>query len=193
VLGPEGRAWLQRAAAENARLHAAVGNAPGTPAVEGSEPTSAALWREAATAWQDTVNAFDFGYRYEVARSRYRWAEALLGAGEREAAEVEAAEALSEAEDMGAKPLADAVRALARRARLDLPGVRRATASTLTEREEEVLGLVAQGLSNRQIGERLFISTKTVSVHVSNLLAKLGASGRAEAVSLAHQRGLLEV
>ncbi|WP_245605747.1 helix-turn-helix transcriptional regulator, partial [Promicromonospora kroppenstedtii] len=151
------------------------------------------LWREAAESWQQTVNAFGFGYRYEVARSRYRWAEALLGAGERQAAEVEAAEALSEAEDMGAKPLADAVRALARRARLDLPGVRRATTSTLTEREEEVLGLVAQGLSNRQIGERLFISTKTVSVHVSNLLAKLGASGRAEAVSLAHQRGLLEV
>ncbi|NNH53685.1 response regulator transcription factor [Promicromonospora citrea] len=74
-----------------------------------------------------------------------------------------------------------------------MPGVRRATTSTLTEREEEVLGLVAQGLSNRQIGERLFISTKTVSVHVSNVLAKLGASGRAEAVSLAHQRGLLEV
>jgi DNA-binding CsgD family transcriptional regulator len=193
VLGPEGRAWLQRATAENARLHAAVGRVPGTAEVDAGEQAPAELWREAAAAWQDTVNAFDFGYRYEVARSRYRWAEALLGAGEREAAEVEAAEALSEAEDMGARPLADAVRALARRARLDLPGVRRATVSTLTEREEEVLGLVAQGLSNRQIGERLFISTKTVSVHVSNLLAKLGASGRAEAVSLAHQRGLLEV
>ncbi|WP_304441671.1 LuxR C-terminal-related transcriptional regulator [Cellulosimicrobium sp. TH-20] len=48
-------------------------------------------------------------------------------------------------------------------------------------------------MTNRQIGERLFISGKTVSVHVSNVLAKLGASGRAEAVSLAHQRGLLEV
>ncbi|WP_249360218.1 helix-turn-helix transcriptional regulator, partial [Promicromonospora citrea] len=165
-----------------ARLHAVAGGAD-----------AVARWREAAAAWQETVNLFDFGYRYEMARSRYRWAEALLGAGEREAAEVEAAEALSEAEAMGAAPLAEAVRALARRARLDLPGVRRATTSTLTEREEEVLGLVAQGLSNRQIGERLFISTKTVSVHVSNVLAKLGASGRAEAVSLAHQRGLLEV
>lgn len=193
VLGPEGRAWLQRATAENARLHAVVGHGQGPSGDESEGSASGRLWREAAEAWQETVNAFDFGYRYEVARSRYRWAEALLGTGEREAAEVEAAEALSEAEDMGAKPLAEAVRALARRARLDLPGVRRATASTLTDREEEVLGLVAQGLSNRQIGERLFISTKTVSVHVSNLLAKLGASGRAEAVSLAHQRGLLEV
>jgi len=193
VLGPEGQAWLQRATAENARLHAAVGRTSGASGVGSPETAQAELWRAAAAAWQGTVNAFDFGYRYEVARSRYRWSEALLGAGEREAAEVEAAEALSEAEGMGARPLAEAVRALARRARMDLPGLRRATASTLTEREEEVLGLVAQGLSNRQIGERLFISTKTVSVHVSNLLAKLGASGRAEAVSLAHQRGLLEV
>ncbi|WP_255371873.1 LuxR C-terminal-related transcriptional regulator [Cellulosimicrobium sp. CUA-896] len=56
-----------------------------------------------------------------------------------------------------------------------------------------MLLLVAQGLTNRQIGERLYISAKTVSVHVSNVLAKLGASGRTEAVSLAHQRGLLEV
>ena len=47
----------------------------------------------------------------------------------------------------------------------------------LTAREAEVLALVAQGLSNRQIGERLFISAKTVSVHVSNLLAKLGRLG----------------
>ena len=138
------------------------------------------------------MNAFDFGYRYEVARSRYRWAEALLGTGEREAAELEAAEALSEAEDMGAKPLTKAVRALARRARLDLPG----TSGHRVDPDGPRGGGPRPrrpGLSNRQIGERLFISTKTVSVHVSNLLAKLGASGRAEAVSLAHQRGLLEV
>ncbi|WP_206074371.1 helix-turn-helix transcriptional regulator [Antribacter gilvus] len=176
VLGPEGRAWLQRAEAENARLRAVA------------DPST---WRDSAHVWQDTVTAFDFGYRYEVARSRYRWAEALLGAGERELAGVEATKALVEADAMGAAPLAGAVRALARRGRLDLPGVRHATTSALTDREEEVLTLVAQGLSNRQIGERLFISTKTVSVHVSNVLAKLGASGRAEAVSLAHQRGLL--
>jgi DNA-binding NarL/FixJ family response regulator len=54
-----------------------------------------------------------------------------------------------------------------------------------------VLGLVAEGLSNRQIGERLFISGKTVSVHVSRVLDKLGVGGRAEAVAVAHRRGLL--
>jgi DNA-binding NarL/FixJ family response regulator len=55
----------------------------------------------------------------------------------------------------------------------------------------EVMRLVAVGLTNRQIGQRLFISEKTASVHVSNVLAKLGASGRAEAVDIAHRRGLL--
>lgn len=170
-LGPEGRAWLARAGAEHSRL-----TGENDPAL-----------------WEETTRTFDYGYRYEVARSRFRWAQALLGAGDRNAAEIEAAQALEEAESMGAVPLAEAVRALARRGRIDLPGVRRSTTAVLTEREEEVLLLVAQGLTNRQIGERLFISGKTVSVHVSNVLAKLGASGRAEAVSLAHQRGLLEV
>ncbi|MBD8079571.1 AAA family ATPase [Cellulosimicrobium arenosum] len=170
-LGPEGVAWLARAVAEHARL---------------TGENDPALWEEA-------TRAFDYGYRYEAARSRFRQAEALCAADERDRAHVVATEALDEAMAMGAAPLAEAVRSLARRARLDLPGLRRTTSTLLTGREEEVLLLVAEGLSNRQIGERLFISAKTVSVHVSNVLAKLGASGRAEAVSLAHRRGLIEV
>jgi len=141
--------------------------------------------------WRATVTEFDYGYRYEVARSRFRLAEALLERGDREAALQEAGTALSEADAMGAVPLATAVRGLARRGRLALPGMRVGGADVLTAREAEVLALVAQGLSNRQIGEKLFISGKTVSVHISNLLAKLGVSGRAEAVSVAHQRGLI--
>ena len=62
----------------------------------------------------------------------------------------------------------------------------------LTPREAEVLALVAEGASNREVGQRLFISTKTASVHVSNILAKLGAHSRTEAVSLARRRGLLD-
>jgi DNA-binding NarL/FixJ family response regulator len=62
---------------------------------------------------------------------------------------------------------------------------------TLTSREHEILVLVARGRSNAEIGRQLFISTKTVSVHVSNILAKLGASGRTEAASLARDLGLL--
>ena len=56
----------------------------------------------------------------------------------------------------------------------------------LTPREAEVLALLAQGRTNRQIGAELYISEKTASVHVSNIMAKLGASGRTEAV--AHRR-----
>jgi DNA-binding CsgD family transcriptional regulator len=92
---------------------------------------------------------------------------------------------------MGARPLTVAVRELGRRARFDLPGTEPAAGVVLTGREEQVLRLVADGMTNRQIGERLFISGKTVSVHISNVLAKLGAAGRAEAVAVAHRQGLL--
>ena len=61
----------------------------------------------------------------------------------------------------------------------------------LTPRELEVLRLLALGLTNGQIGRQLYISTKTVSDHVSNLLAKLGASGRTEAAAIARRRGLV--
>ena len=65
-------------------------------------------------------------------------------------------------------------------------------AEHLTPREREILSLVALGRSNKQIGTQLFISAKTASVHVSNIMAKLGATGRGEAVAVARQRGLLD-
>ena len=63
----------------------------------------------------------------------------------------------------------------------------------LTGREREVLELVAEGLTNREIGRRLVISEKTASVHLSNLMAKLNVSSRTEAVTVAQRRGLLDV
>jgi len=60
----------------------------------------------------------------------------------------------------------------------------------LTEREREVLSLLAAGRSNPEIGQVLFISTKTASVHVSNILAKLGVNGRVEAAAVAHRLGI---
>ncbi|KSW29401.1 helix-turn-helix transcriptional regulator [Cellulomonas sp. B6] len=175
ALGPEGRAWLARARAEHAR----------------------AAGRGDAQVWRSALVELAYGHRYETARVRWRLAEALVAAGDREAAAPEAALALTEARAIGARPLADAVADLVRRARLAGAGGAPATprpaagGDVLTARETEVLALVAQGLSNRQVGERLFISGKTVSVHVSNVLAKLGASGRTEAVAIAHRRGLL--
>ncbi len=168
-LGPEGQAWLARLHAEHARL----------------------LGVDDPQAWRAATEAFGYGYVYEEARSRWRWAEALAGTGDRAAAREQAGAALGTATRIGAAPLAGALRDLARRARLDLPGAALAGTDVLTAREAEVLALVARGLTNRQIGERLYISGKTVSVHISNVLAKLGVSGRAEAVAVAHRRGLL--
>jgi DNA-binding NarL/FixJ family response regulator len=60
----------------------------------------------------------------------------------------------------------------------------------LTAREQEVLILMATGATNRQIAERLFISPKTATLHVSNILSKLGVSNRVEAATIAHRLGV---
>jgi DNA-binding CsgD family transcriptional regulator len=62
----------------------------------------------------------------------------------------------------------------------------------LSNREREVLSQIAKGRTNREIGERLFISQKTVGVHVGNILSKLGVSGRVEAATVAVRLGLTE-
>ena len=66
----------------------------------------------------------------------------------------------------------------------------RADTFGLSRREHEVLALISEGRTNREIGERLFISQKTVGVHVGNILAKLGVSGRVEAAAVAIRLGL---
>ncbi|MCR8578631.1 helix-turn-helix transcriptional regulator [Streptomyces sp. Isolate_219] len=139
----------------------------------------------------------------------------LRGRTPREAAVLLLTQAHTAAVTMGARPLADELELLAQRARIPLPGLTPAdTAGTagapagngraaaeapapsdtapaeslgLTPRERDVLRLVADGRSNRQIADVLFISPKTASVHVSNILAKLGVSGRGEAGAVAHR------
>lgn len=70
---------------------------------------------------------------------------------------------------------------------------RQGVGADLTAREVEVLGLLAQGLSNAAIGKALFVSVNTVRNHVANILAKLGAHSKLEALSVAVREGLLEV
>ncbi|MGZ3143246.1 LuxR C-terminal-related transcriptional regulator [Lentzea chajnantorensis] len=171
ALGPEGRAWLARSQAEESRL-----TGPGDPA----------LWRAA-------VDGFGYGLVFEQALCRWRLAEALLGADRREAAAEELRRADETAAKLGAKALADAVAGVARRARITLRADApvREQVDLFTPRERAVLELVASGRTNREVGEELYISEKTVSVHLSRIMAKLGASRRAEAVAIAYDRALL--
>jgi DNA-binding CsgD family transcriptional regulator len=91
---------------------------------------------------------------------------------------------------LGARPLGEEVATLGSAHR---PSGRPAAGATteLTPREREILALVAQGRTNGEVARQLFISTKTVSVHVSNILAKLRAGGRTEAVAIARRQGIL--
>ncbi|MFE2564094.1 helix-turn-helix transcriptional regulator [Streptomyces mirabilis] len=167
--GPEGLAWLARAEAEWLRAH--------------SGPEVA--------AWERAVAAFDYGDPYELARCERRLAEALLVADRREEAAERARAARDTAVRLGAVPLREELDTLIRRGRLaDSPSAADRVPA-LTARESDVLRLLARGRTNRQIGEELFITGKTASVHVSNILAKLGASGRTEAVAIAYREGLV--
>lgn len=136
---------------------------------------------------------------YLRAYTGYRCAGALLATGRREDAASVLQEAADRARSLRAVPLESSIVSVARRGRLPVTGVVREQAEVatdgfaLTPREHEVLQLVAEGRSNAQIADLLFISAKTVSVHVSNILSKLGASSRAEAAAIAHARGLVEI
>ncbi len=177
VLGAEGRGWLARAEAEFQR----------------------AAGRNTPAAWEAVLAAFGPQYVYETARTQWRLAEALAEAGRPDEAEPAWRAAAATAARLGAAPLSDALDALARRLRLDVAGPAGPAArppggayltDRLTEREREVLVLLARGLSNRKIAEELVISPKTASVHVSNILAKLEVANRTEAAAVALREGL---
>jgi DNA-binding CsgD family transcriptional regulator/tetratricopeptide (TPR) repeat protein len=176
--GPESEAWLARLHAEDARLQWLAGSVT-TPS-------------NLIESWRASSDAFaSFGHVFETARSQIRLAAVLAAAGHTTDATATAAASRAVADRLGAQPLLRELRSLghapqprsSRRAPADQ------NVQSLTTREREVLALVAQGRSNKEIGQNLFISTKTASVHVSNILAKLGASGRTEAVTLARRRG----
>jgi DNA-binding CsgD family transcriptional regulator/tetratricopeptide (TPR) repeat protein len=160
-------------------------------------------------AWDDAVQRCRaMNEPLPLAYALFRYAEALTGTGEVAEAGVAASEALALARSAGAAPLEADVDALIRGARLrraaptngagpEAPVAAEAGRGAferlgLTPREGEVLRLVADGRSNSQIAETLFISRKTASVHVSNILSKLGVSTRVEAAALAHRQGIAD-
>jgi DNA-binding CsgD family transcriptional regulator len=177
--GPVQEAHRLTFAAEAARADEAAG-APG--------PDLLAAWDAAAQAWDR------LGQPYALARALLGAAGAALDRGDRDGAAERLARATPLADQIGAGPLRERIGSLARRARLGLPsgpgGEQAPGVLGLTAREAEVLRLVAAGRSNREIAAELFISAKTASVHVSNILAKLRAGSRTEAAAIAHRAGL---
>jgi DNA-binding NarL/FixJ family response regulator len=173
--GPEGKAWARRLEAEALQWRWVTGQ---------DAPTC----EELVAAWEETIALFqEFGHVPEVARCRIRLAAVLRSSGDQVAARELTDLARDAAKALGARPMLDELKALGSTpARAESGG-----SETLTPRETEILTLVAAGRSNGEIGKQLFISAKTVSVHVSNILAKLGASGRTEAAAIARRRGML--
>ncbi|MEO1056842.1 MAG: AAA family ATPase [Actinomycetota bacterium] len=147
------------------------------------------LWRAAVEAWERA------GVVWETARTRYELAQAALRAGERAVARDELVAVVTVASELGATPLVSAAQQLLQHAGLERndhgAGHDGTHTSPLTERELDVLRLVADGCTNKQIGEQLFISAKTASVHVSRILAKLAVDNRTEAAAAARRAGLV--
>jgi DNA-binding NarL/FixJ family response regulator len=153
---------------------------------------------DTADAWIAAAARFDeLGIVFPAAYARLRAAEAAVRAGDRTLAAELAEAAAGVARQLGARPLAALVEQLVTRGRLargaePVPEGEevRGDGLGLSAREHEVLALLAEGRTNREIATLLYISPKTVSVHVSNILAKLGVSGRVEAAAVAHRLGL---
>jgi DNA-binding CsgD family transcriptional regulator len=212
------RAWTNATAGTEARergrrfverAHAAASPAPTDRQLEAflaltdAEATTLARLPDPALWAAVAVRFAALPRPYLAAYARLREAEAAIASRSMRAASTTALrEAQAAATHLGATLLIREVGALARRARIDLAETagaemgQRSAAETaiqrlgLTPREEEVLRLVTAGRSNREIGQALFISQKTASVHVSNILAKLGAEGRTEAAAIAHRLGI---
>ena len=163
-----------------------------------------AAWDQAAQAWQAA------GEPYPLAVALLRSAEAALSAGDRDGGTTRLRRAGELAQRLGARPLSEDIALLARRARITLgqpgedpdapaaPGragraqIPEPERLGLTTRELEVLRLVAAGRSNRDIADELFISVKTASVHVSNILGKLGVTSRGQAAATAYRLRLFD-
>jgi len=181
VIGPVQEADRLTFAGESARA-GTTGGVAGAGAL--------ARWDAAAQAW-DRLQC-----PYPQACALLRAAEAAMDGGDRDGAAQRLARAAPLADGLAAVPLREQIGSLARRARLSLParpaGGPAEENFGLTAREIEVLRLVSEGRGNRDIAAELFISAKTASVHVSNILTKLHAASRTEAAAIAYRAGLAD-
>ena len=193
--------WVERMGGAPFADHRYLATIPAERATWDAERTRVAgpgdpgAWDGAAKAWQDLSCPHRAGYAW------WRQAEAQLDAGQPAAAAAGALRAAAAAAD-GHAPLLAQIRTLAERARIPLqpaaagepeapPPAQLLTRYGLTDRELTVLRLLAAGRTNPQIGAELYISTSTASVHVSNILRKLGVSSRVQAAAVAERAGLL--
>ncbi|HEY8282132.1 MAG TPA: LuxR C-terminal-related transcriptional regulator, partial [Leifsonia sp.] len=178
-------------AAASARELSDIAERYGTPALraEARQATGRVLLAgdEAAAAVEpltDALTGWDaLGALYDAARTRILLADAFAALGDAEGARMQREAAQAVFDDLGAPTPADTHRTDAGR------GERR----ILSPREEGVLRLAATGITNKEIAQRLGISTRTVDRHVSNILTKLGVPSRAAATAYAYEHHLLAV
>jgi DNA-binding CsgD family transcriptional regulator len=148
---------------------------------------------ESAAPFEAVLEAWEsLGQPYDAALSRLRVAERLVVIGDRATAGKHLEEAHLTAIQLGAQPLLSQLDHLSHRAGIRLEGQPRRRQNVFTIREQEVLQHLAVGRTNAQIGADLFMSPKTVSVHVSHIMRKLGAANRTEAAAIARSEGLIE-
>ena len=220
-LAEQARARRDPAAARDAAdaadgLEAWVGQMGGAPFADhpfvATIPAERAIWEAERTrlaghsdpaAWAAAAKTWDgLGCPHRAAYARWRQAQAQLDAGQPATAAAAALRSAAAAAD-GHQPLAAQVRALAERARISLDAPAAGAAGVpapaqvqarygLTGRELAVLRLLAAGRTNAQIGAELYISPRTAGVHVTNILRKLGVSGRVQAAAVAERAGLLQ-
>ena len=159
------------------------------PVIEAELADTAEAWQE---VWERTTTTeTPSSLRPYVGE---RLAQHLVARRERGEARAVLTAAIEVADRLGAAPLRSRLAGLSVRAGLQgaAVGGTAGALTGLTAREREVLRLVAAGRTNGEIGTQLFISTKTASVHVSNILAKLGVGARGEAAAIAYRDGLLD-
>ncbi len=171
--------WKREVGALAIQCGAELARAAGSPDPEG---------------WATTTSAWDrMRMPYHAAYTRFRNAEALMSAtDDRTQISLLLTEAHAVVASLGARPLQGLIEAFARRARVDVGLTDVASEGHgLTAREREVLATLSTGATNRQIASTLFISEKTASVHVSNIIRKLGVSNRGEAAAFAYREGMV--